>query len=267
MQEAWICGDCRSLNPARSGRCYKCRVPRAAGEMTDASAALSSSSAQRERTVLAAAARLGARYVPTWPLGIFVIFTIVVAAALAIDQINAAMDVFVLGAGITDADPRFQRLMSGSLAMLVASAVSVVAWCLWIAIVVANVPALVAKWPPNSPIGAFFAPFIPFIGFKRPYSVVRGVVALLSGGSGWSSLLALGWWLTFLAAYFAPTVVLIVNGSIVIDGREGLPAVANALTVRQVLLVPAAVLAIGVVLMIEIQQHGALRRRAAVAFE
>jgi hypothetical protein len=207
---------------------------------------------------------MGARYRPTWPVAILVIATIVAAAAISIEQINAWIDVGRAGPGITEADPRFQRLMSVSLAMLIALTVSVVTWSLWIAIVVANVPALVAKWPGHSPIGAFVAPFIPFVGLKRPYSVIRSVMAQLSDGSGGPALLALLWWLAFLAAYLAPTVVLLVSGATVDGSPQSTAALSRALQFRQFLLIPAAGLAITVVLMIELQQRAALQRRSEV---
>ncbi len=227
---------------------------------------MTSANSQRDLTVLAAVTRLGARYRPTWPLALFVIATVVVAAAISIEQINAWIDVGQVGPGITEVDPRFQRLMSVTVAMLVALTVSVVAWSLWIAVVVANVPALVAKWPPHSPIGAFVAPFIPFIGLKRPYSVVRGVLALISNGNAGPSLLALLWWLAFLAAYFAPTLVLLLSGM----GNEreaSIDALSQALQVRQLLLIPAAGLAVTVVIVVERQQRAALNRRAGVVLE
>ena len=43
------------------------------------------------------------------------------------------------------------------------------------ALLVANVPALTGALPSHGPLGAFFALWIPFIGLKRPYSIVKQV--------------------------------------------------------------------------------------------
>jgi hypothetical protein len=90
------------------------------------------------------------------------------------------------------------------------------------------------------------------------------VLARLSDGAGWPSLIALVWWLAFLATYFAPTIFLALNGVDVDGSPKSFEAVSRAIRLRQVLLIPAAGLAITVVLLIELQQLAALRRRAKV---
>jgi Domain of unknown function (DUF4328) len=258
----WICGDCRSANNAGQRQCYKCHVPRATGEMTEATAALTAARDTQARTVLAMATRLGARYRPTWPLAILVALLIVVATSMNITEVQAwAALVAPDGRFIAD-ESRVHEFLTVSAATLAAYVVAVILWSVWIAIVVANVPALTARWPPNSPIGAFFGAFIPFINLKRPHSVVRGVLAILTEGRAWPRLLALAWWVGVLATYFAPTIVVLLSGS-----EVPVPlAVLTSLNARLALLIPTAILAVTLVVTIEREQRVAIRRRAEVVF-
>ena len=72
------------------------------------------------------------------------------------------------------------------------------------------------------------------------------------------------WWLAFLAAYFAPTVFLALNGGGGDGSPQSIAMLSPALQLRQVLLLPSAGLAIAVVLVVELQQRAAFQRRAEV---
>ncbi len=262
MKELWICGDCRSANNASQRQCYKCHVPRATGEMSEATAALTTARDERARTVLAMADRLGARYRPTWPLAILVGLLIVVATSMNITEVQAWAALVAPDGRLVADETRVHEFLTVSAATLAAYAAALVLWSVWIAIVVANVPALTARWPPNSPIGALFGAWIPIINLKRPHSVVRGVLAILTEGRAWPRLLALAWWVGVLATYFAPTVVVLASGS-----EVPVPlAVLTSLNARLVLLIPTAILAVTLVVTIEREQRAALRRRADVVF-
>jgi hypothetical protein len=228
--------------------------------MTAATAAMSAGRAREATTVLATATRLGARYRPTWPLAFLVIPLIVLSTALSVAQTNAWIAMVRPDGSFIDDPIRVDSLVTLSLAMGGAFLAGLVVWSLWIALVVANVPALTARWPPNSPIGAFFAVFIPFIGLKRPYSVMRGVLSILADGRVVAPLLALAWWLLLLATYFAPSAVLFLRPS----GRPMLTALASALEMRLVLLVIAAVISIALVVAVEQLQRAARIRREFV---
>lgn len=262
MKDIWICGDCRSVNPEKSRRCYKCHVPRETGEMTEATAALGIASAAEMRTVLAQATRLGARYRPSWPLAILVVPLIVTATVLSFAHVDAWSAMLAPDGRYIENAARLDRLTTITAMMLAAYGASLVLWSLWIAVVVANVPALTARWPAHSPLGAFFAPFIPFVGLKRPHSVVRGVLAILSEGRAGPRLVALAWWVLLLATYFLPTIVVYFGGS----GEQPSLTILKALNARLVLLVPAAIFAIAVVLIVEREQRTALHHRAIAVF-
>ena len=98
MDPGWVCSDCRSLNTARQKRCYRCRLPRSNAELSAATQGMSMAAASASVTVLAPAARLGARYRRTWPLAMLVIPLIIIATALDVAQ-TAPFSGMVIAAG------------------------------------------------------------------------------------------------------------------------------------------------------------------------
>lgn len=262
MPDLWICTDCRSANTASAKRCYRCRGLRANAEMHEATAAFARASAQQTTTVLAAAARQGARYRRSWPLAVLVVPLIVVATGLDIARTAATAATVSPDGRMVESKAAFDQVITLSALDLGAVLVATLAWSFWIALVVSNVPALTARWPPNSPIGAFFAPFIPFIGLKRPYSVVRNVLRLLAPGQIAPFLIALAWWWTLLAAYFVPGFLLALAARE--PGQTLFQSTILATVVRLGFLIPAALLAIGLVVIIERAQRRALAERATI---
>jgi hypothetical protein len=71
--------------------------------------------------------------------------------------------------------------------------------------------------------------------------------------------MAVCWWVALLAAYVAPTFVILLRGP-----ETLFQAFLVAMQVRLVLLVIAAILAIAVVVIVEREQRAALNRRASV---
>jgi hypothetical protein len=258
--DEWVCGDCRSLNAAKQKRCYRCGVLRTAGELT-AAAAMTTPAPRESRTVLATAARMGARYRPTWPLATALVPLIVVVTLLQLAGMQVTSQLVGPSGQFIENKATFDRFLQLESWHLGLGLVSVLVWSCWIALVVSNVPAVTASWPPNSPIGAFFAPFIPFVWFWRPYSVVRGVLTLLTDRRAGPQLVALAWWLCVLASYFGPLLVSLSMGA---RFRTQLEAAVFAGWVRCALLVPAAVLAIGVVTITERSQRMCVQRRETV---
>jgi len=254
--DVWICGDCRSVNKAREKRCYKCRVPRATAELTEAAAAISAVHARETQTVLARAARMGARYRPTWPLALLVIPVILATTALTIAWTNALASAIGPDGEYLNQPVNSHSLDALSGALLFALFGGLLIWSAWIALVVANVPALTARWPSYSPIGAFFAPVR---AFRGPYRVVWGVLAILTEGRSGPRPIVVCWWVALLSAYLAPTFVVLLRGP-----ETLFQAVLVAMQVRLVLLVIAAILAIAVVVIVEREQRAALNRRASV---
>ncbi len=259
----WVCGDCRSFNRAKAKRCYKCGVMRIAGELTDANAAMTTSAARAERTVLVTASRMGARYRPTWPLAAILVPLIAIVTWLQFAGMEVANQLVGPTGQFIDDKATFDRFIGFTSWHLGLFLVAALAWSFWIALVVSNVPGLTAKWPPNSPIGAFFAPYIPIIGLWRPYAVIRGVLTLLTDRRAWPQLVVVAWWLTFLASYYVPFFLSLSWSSRL---RTDFGAAVTIGWVRWGFLTIAAVLAIGVVLIVERWQWICARRRETVVF-
>ncbi len=259
----WVCGDCRSTNNARSKRCYRCRLPRTSSELTEASAAYSAAQAQTTTSILAAASRLGVRYRPSWPVALLA--GILILATTGIDVVRTRQ---VLAAvtpdGTLAAGPAALDAMSTVTTIwVVCYLLSGVAWSIWMALLVSNVPALTARWPAHGPIGAFVALWIPFIGLKRPYSIVKQVTTLLSGASFAPALLVISWWLTFLASFYLPTVVVFLRALGGDDQTVG-AAMSTGSVTRLALVIVAAILAALVLVCVEYFQRLALDRRSQI---
>ncbi len=251
------------MNTANQKRCYKCGVMRIAGELTDANAALTTSTARQERTILATAERMGQRYRPTWPLAAIIVPLIAIVTWLQFEAVLAANDLVGPGGRLLEDKARSDQFVGMLAWHFGLGFVAVLAWSFWIALVVANVPSLTAKWPPNSPVGAFFAPFIPIIGWWKPYTVIRHVLTLLTDRRVWPQVLALAWWIGFLASYWLPALMSLGWGG---SYQTDFGQVVSALWVRCALLVITGMLAIGVVLIVERWQWAASRRRETVLF-
>ena len=266
MADMWICVDCRSANEPKAKRCYRCGLPKAQGELTEANAAAAPTSAVGPRTVLAAATRAGAKYRPSWPLALFTGGLIFATTALYIRETRYLN-------GLTDADgfivndpASSQAELPFALALSVVMLLGIVVWSFWIALVVANVPALTGRLPSRSPIGAFFAQWIPIVNIKRPFSVVREVVAILSNGALGPALLVIAWWASYLGAYIIPSIYVILRTI----GHDDPTLGASVITGNQIgmyLVIAAAAFAAGILLTVEHGQRRALARRAVVVLD
>ena len=262
MNDFWACGKCRSVNLNKVRRCYTCQTPRAIGEMPEAAAAMRSAAAVGAVSVIATVTRAGARYRPSWPIAIPVVVLIIAATVLTIVQVDTWTRLVGSNGRIIAGPATLQSFTNLSIATFAAYAAALVLWSGWIAIVVGNVPALTGRWPSRTPVGAFLAAFIPFIGLKRPHSVVDSVLAILGGGRALPRAIALAWWAAVLATYFVPAIIVVTGRS----GRYALQTAASAIQVGLLLLIPAAILAIAVIVVVEREQAAAVRRREATVF-
>jgi hypothetical protein len=261
MSEHWVCGDCRSMNNARDKRCYRCRVPRATGEMTEATTGMALAAAQRQQTVLARAARVGARYRRSWPVALLLVPLILLATLFHFELVRVVVSMLDADGLLVLDRSRTDEMARIVVATWAAYGAALVVWGIWLALVVSNVPALVAQWPKHGPIGAFFAPLIPFLNLKRPHTIVGHTMAHLSGNQIAPGVVATFWWIAVLGSYLGPTVV-VVGRALSGAHDTDLEAGVLAMQIRLIFLVPAAILAIGVVAILESLQRAALRRRA-----
>jgi hypothetical protein len=260
MAEPWVCGDCRSLNSAKATRCYRCHVPRKTAEMDAAAAASTTASPLRqERTVAAHVERLGTTYRPTWWMAIIVVLLIVAATLVNVYAFLALADEVARDPFITD-EIVFQQLVDLSVLGTTMFFVGVLAWSVWIAFVVRNPPALVARWTRFGWFAAFIGAWVPILCAKRPYSVVRDVIATLSDQPTGASLIAAAWWLCILGYWLGGGMVVFWRTLVGAD-RTPLQTTAIATQFGLLFFVPAAIFAIGVVVSIERLQRQALRHR------
>jgi len=262
MAEMWICGDCRSANTAKSKRCYRCSVPRATAELSAATEAGAAATVERVTTVLAAATRLGVRYRTTWPLAILSSALILASTAIDVVRTQATLTFLRPDGSMTLPPPAdAQRLNALAVAYFVCFLLAGLGWSLWIAIVVANLPALTARWPRRSPIGAFLASWIPIVNLKRPYSVVREVTTILSEATLWPALVVIAWWVAWLTWRYGLFFIVLAQTLGARDRRPGV-LMASGTTSGLVLEAIAALLAVWVIVVVEYQQRLALDRRA-----
>lgn len=261
--DLWICGDCRSANKAKDKRCYRCGVPRSTAELSEARAANTAAQAVEASTVLAAATRLGVRYRSTWPLAVLTGALILGSTAIDVVRTRASL-VLVQPDGTLALDPgHAQSLEALGIAYWVTFLVSGLTWSLWIALVVANVPALTARWPNRSPAGAFFALWIPIINLKRPYSIVKEVTTILSGAAFGPALLVIAWWIAWLLFRYGPYVVAFLRAAGGDDKTVGSLMTSTSWSVLVFEFV-AAMLAASVLVTVEYHQRRALDRRSDI---
>ena len=262
MAEMWICGDCRSTNNARDKRCYRCRVPRATSEMTEATLATNVAEAQETRTVLAAATRLGVRYRASWPVALVTGVLILGTTGLDVLRTRDAMALVTADGVQAASQAQLQSSLNLAIAYFVGYVASGIFWSLWMAILVTNVPALTARWPSHGPLGAFFALWIPFIGLIRPFSIVKQVTTLLGGGAR-AGLLVIAWWVAFLGSFYLPSIVVFLRALDRDDTTVGGALTTGSVTRIGVVII-AAILAALVLLTVEYYQRLALERRSEI---
>ena len=263
MPEMWICGDCRSTNGAKDKRCYRCGVPRATSEMTEATAGAAAVTTLETRTVLAAATRLGARYRATWWLAIVTGIAIFVSAAANVLQTRDVVAHVASDGSVVMTPAEAQASAAIGLVGAGAFLLGMLFWSFWIALVVSNVPALTARWPKRSPVGAFFGQWIPIIQIKRPFTTVRDVVVILSASALVPALVVMAWWTVFLSSYLIPFFYVLAR-LIGHEDRTIGDSVRSGSQIGMFLEIVAAVLAACVLVIVEYHQHMALQRRSQI---
>jgi hypothetical protein len=262
MAGIWLCADCHSANRDGAARCYKCRTRRANGEMPGVAEAIAVGNAQKATEHLAAAARTGARYRKTWLLaGLYVALSIV---NTVIEFVRYGAELRLLQGDGTVVGTRAEMWLIGTVALwnLATSLAGTLVWALWIALVVANVPALTARWTPHTPLGAFMSVWVPILNLKRPYTVVRNVLHILLPGRFAPRLIVLAWWVTLLASNFgwvAFAAYLVGTGGLAMR-----PTIVLTSEVRLGLLLLTGVFGAAVVVFVELAQRRALVTRAAI---
>jgi uncharacterized protein DUF4328 len=228
----WVCGDCKSVNPMRSGRCYKCRAPRppAGEEMAAAAAAaieaepepprvvktldpervaalgLLAPASKPERTkpevsksaqaAINAAARLSTR--PAAIVGIALMIVVLGVRFFLTRASLATMGAIINGGGVPEEDSLFIGTLGLVYPFLGVLAIAGLGF--WAYRVMANVPLLGGGWPRFTPAQAFLEHVIPGWNVLRTPGVYRDIQTRLSENGDTSDGLLVGWVLANVAA-------------------------------------------------------------------
>jgi hypothetical protein len=166
--------------------------------------------------------------------------------------VGVLTDAFAIDPGSTNLPVALTRLLQIGLV-----GAAIVAWGLWLARAVENVPSLGGGWPSLTPAWAFFLCLIPGVNLIRPAGMVRELFERIPGPNGAGTGLVSIWWVAlFVGAVLqvprlgtailqrAISIVLFVTSG---SAREALriELILNGLGV--ILSVVAAVLAVRVV--------------------
>ncbi len=230
MTDMWACGSCRSVNNAKSNRCYSCHAPRAvvavaAGEMPTLGKAVAAPAEHAYRS-----ARLRAL------LAILLIFA---AAVLSLvlwwyeyRLVGALLDGDDLSIIKILADANLQIFLLGWLPVAVSA---LVMWAAWISRMMDNLPALGLGYPRVTPAMAFVENFLPGFNLFRMPARIREISSKLDP-TGNQGLIAVTWLALFgswLIARVATFVIMFAIKSV--DGRlqaslvvDGIVAVVGA---------------------------------------
>lgn len=232
MTNIWVCGDCKSVNPMRSGRCYKCRAPRppAGEEMAAAAASAVEIEPEPPRVVkaldperVAALGILGpapkpertkpevsksaqaainpAARVSTLPAAIVGITLMIAVLGLRFLLTRASlgsMGAILEGGGVPEEDSLFIGTLGIVYPLLGVLAIAGLGF--WAYRVIVNVPLLGGGWPRFTPAQAFLEHVIPGWNVLRTPGVYRDIQTRLSEDGDTSDGLLVGWVLANIAA-------------------------------------------------------------------
>lgn len=183
MTDLWACSQCRSLNPAKASRCYKCRTPRevastAPTELPTVGPAEAVRPAGRYRSsafrgVLASAAILGLAVVG-------------IAGSVIVSLVHDRVD----ADGTAVATAALPSLTGLAIARLALIAVALVAFAAWLSRVIENIPPLTGSYPQATPRSTIIEVLIPFFNFFRIPAILREALRLLEPRGGGDALVA-----------------------------------------------------------------------------
>jgi Domain of unknown function (DUF4328) len=261
----WVCGNCRSINPEGTSRCYSCRAPRALA-VGAADRGVATKVDDRASPVEAAriARQGGASYRSSATRALIVQLMIVVVTLVTL------LEIVVLEATIAAISSETASIASvesaGRLLLLLVAGeflawiVAFVAWGAWLSRLVSNVPALGGGWPRSSSDAAFVSSIVPGYNLYSATSILRDAMVRLSEAGKARTGLLTAWWIFLLLAILpiiglipGPVFLIRLGYRLLIDLVVGVVAavthselsatlVANA--VNGLLLVSAATLAI-----------------------
>ncbi len=255
MPEIWVCGECKSINPLRSSRCYKCFGPRPA--VGQELMAVDAPRAQRSAVDTA----LGVRR--RHHTALFAIVTIgLIAASIAFRWVSVVRSLDLLRGlleGTVPSQAEVIRVGSQALGYYAAGLLGTLAWGIWMGRVIANVPILGGGYPVVTPRTAILESIIPVFNLFRVPAVLRDITARLSRAAVPDNALIAPWWLFLAGSIFIERPV----GSILLLFAPDLDTAYRWIVVLSlmaaVMTVFAGLLAIAIVVRIERLQLGRAR--------
>ena len=199
----WVCGNCRSINSDRAGRCYSCRAPKALAVDARSTAPpirLTAETAPEKKAEVAK--RAGASYASSSRRATVVEGAIFVVTFVGILEAVWTALFYEIAPDVDYAEliaeARVLLYLIG--ANLLAWLLAFVAWGAWLSRVVANVPALGGGWPAVTPRAAFINSVVPIYNLYGATAIVRDVLVRLSAPGAARIGLLTAWWLALFVA-------------------------------------------------------------------
>lgn len=259
--DGWFCTNCKSLNLARSTRCYSCNVPKEHSDAGTAQAAVRWNPIDIPPETRSAASAAGLTYESSAPRARLVVPLIAAVMILSVVRfaIGAATGTPLLltnySGGITEVSLSLETILLVRGIELAVYGVAILAFIWWLSRVVANTPALGGGWPPVSPTGAIGWWFVPGANlFQGPRIVADAHERLHLDGRPGTWLVGL-WWACFLGTYLVERVVTWVVAFFSTEAAEATPIFVIAGTLRELLFLAAGAFVIWIVYEIEALQE------------
>jgi hypothetical protein len=198
MNDIWVCSACKSINRQRDTRCYKCSA-KVTQAMADTGPSLRVESAVANRQVRG--------YAPAWPFAVLASVLIIAVIGLGLylvleqaSSIGAVKTAFAaaLTAGnegaidsLVTAESR--RLADPATARLLLLLLSVVAFGVWLARVMRNIPALGGGTPATATWKALVYPMIPILNLVKVPGMIQDALYRVDPKAGGFFMVVIAW--------------------------------------------------------------------------
>jgi Domain of unknown function (DUF4328) len=206
VEVPWVCGNCRSINPGGTTRCYSCRAPQALAVEADSrgvATRIDDRAAPVDQAKLAV--RGGAVYRSSAGRALVIQLLVMVVTVITLVQIVLTDAAIVQFSDATTAD--LPDLINASKTLLLLLGAEVVAWLIafvawgaWLSRVVSNVPALGGGFPKSTPDSAFVSSVVPGYNLYSATSILRDAMTRLSEAGKARVGLLTAWWIFLLLA-------------------------------------------------------------------
>ncbi|MHB8891816.1 MAG: zinc finger Ran-binding domain-containing protein [Candidatus Limnocylindrales bacterium] len=198
MNDIWVCSACKSINRQRDAKCYKCGA-RETEAMADTGPGL--------RVETAVANRQVRGYAPAWPFAVIASVLIIAVVALGlylvleqastIGAVKTAFAAALTGGDNASLDALLQaeneRLADPALARTLLLFLAVVAFGVWLARVMMNIPALGGGKPNTVPWKALVYPMIPVLNLIKVPGMIQEALYRVDPRAGGFFMVVIAW--------------------------------------------------------------------------